>query len=91
MKRLPLLFLSLSVALLIQPTFSGASERGDEFHAVVVDFPEEIDMSYASPESWKTLPPPKKFYVNPPIPILEPDEIDLPMPTQQPTYLAALP
>jgi hypothetical protein len=90
MKPLLLSILLLSTALLIQPALSGAFEQGEEPHAAVVDIPDVIDMSYASPDTWQTLGAPKKFYENPPIPIPEPDEVDLPTPTRQPTDLAAL-
>jgi hypothetical protein len=89
MKPLLLLVLSLG-AFLNQPALSGASEQGDEVHAAVVDIPDAIDMSYASPDTWQTMVPSKKFYENPPIPVPKPDEADLPTPTQQLTNLAAL-
>ena len=44
----------------LQPT-----ER-DEVHAVVVDMPEVISLSYASPDTWDELPMPVQPYENPP-------------------------
>jgi hypothetical protein len=90
MKPLLFLVLSLGAALLVQPATSGASEQGEEVHAAVVDIPNVIDMSYASPDTWQTLEAPKKFYANPPLPVPKPDEVDLHTPTRQPTDLAAL-
>jgi hypothetical protein len=89
MKRLLLSVLPLG-ALLIQPALSGASEQGNEVHAAVVDIPDVIDMSHASPDTWQTLPPPKEFDDDPPISVPKPDEVDLPRPPRQPTNLAAL-
>ena len=44
----------------LQPT------EQDEVHAVVVDMPEVISLSYASPDTWDDLPIPVQPYENPP-------------------------
>jgi len=89
MKRLLLSVLLLG-ALVIQPARSGASEQADEVHAAVVDIPDIIDMSHASPDTWQTLLPPNDLYDEPPISVRKPDEADLPTPPRQPTNLADL-
>lgn len=74
--------LLLSVGLLgtalIQPIPSGAGGQRDEPPAVVTDMPDIIDMSYASPDAWHALPPPIPFHEKPPLPALEPNEVELP-------------
>ena len=74
--------LLLSVGLLgtalIQPVPPGASSQRDEPPAVVTDMPDIIDMSYASPDEWHALPPQFHIHEKPPLPALEPNEVDLP-------------
>ena len=72
MKRLLLSVLLLG-ALVIQPALSGAFEQGDEVHAAIVDIPDVIDMSHASPETWQALPPPKEPYDEFPMFVPNPD------------------
>jgi len=71
----------LSVVLLgialTQPVRSGAAEQRNELHAVVTDMPHAIDMSYASPDTWHALPTPTYLQEKPPLPALEPNEVDL--------------
>lgn len=76
MKRL-LLSVGLGTAL-IQPVPSGASSQRDEPPAVVTDMPDIIDMSYASPDAWHALPPRFDIHEKPPLPALEPNEVDFP-------------
>jgi hypothetical protein len=74
--------LLLSVGLLgtalIQPVPPGASSQRDEPPAVFTDMPDIIDMSYASPDTWHALPPQFHIHEKPPLPALEPNEVDLP-------------
>ena len=50
--------------------------EGEEVHSVVVDSPEVIDMSHASPDTWNTLPPPIELYER----AQAPDELGFPAP-----------
>ena len=77
MKRL-LLSVGLLSTALIQPVPSGASSQRDEPPAVATDMPDIIDMSYASPDTWHALPPQFHIHEKPPLPALEPNEVDLP-------------
>ncbi len=86
MKRL-LLSVGLLGTALIQPVAPGASSQRDEPPAVVTDMPDIIDMSYASPDAWHALPPQFHIHEKPPLPALEPNEVDLPSPR---TRLAVL-
>jgi hypothetical protein len=72
-----LLSVGLLGTALIQPVPSGAGEQRDELPAVVTDMPDVIDMSYASPDAWHALPP-AYLLEKPPLPALEPNEVDLP-------------
>ncbi len=74
-KRL-LISLWLVGAVVAQPAPASESK---EVHSVVVDRPEVIDMSHASPDTWNTLPPPNELYERLPAP----DEVELPW---HPTY-----
>ena len=79
MKRL-LLSVGLLGTALIQPVPPGASSQRDEPPAVVTeDMPDIIDMSYASPDAWHALPPQFHIHEKPPLPALEPNEVDLPL------------
>jgi hypothetical protein len=62
-----------------------ASER----HAVIVDAPEVITMTYASPDTWHTLPPPVQLNEQVPATTPELDQINVPNSIWPPTYLAA--
>jgi hypothetical protein len=57
-------------------------------HAVIVDTPEIITMTYASPNTWHTLPP---VQLNEQLPATIPgfDPIDVPNSIWRPVYLAA--
>jgi hypothetical protein len=71
-------------AVVAQPAQASESE---EVHSVVVDSPEVIDMSHASPDTWNTLntlTPPIELYKQAPAP----DEVELPS-LRHPTYPAA--
>jgi hypothetical protein len=68
----PAMFRLLGTALL-QPVPSR-----HEPPAVVTDMPDIIDMSYASPDAWHALPPPIRLHEKPPLPALEPNEVDFP-------------
>ena len=74
--------LLLSIGLLgtglLQAVPSGASSQRDEPPAVVTDMPDIIDMSYASPDTWHALPSQFHIHEKPPLPALEPNEVDLP-------------
>jgi hypothetical protein len=78
-KRL-LITLWLVGAVVTQPAPASESK---EVHSVVVDMPEVIDMSHASPDTWNTLPPPTELYDKLPAP----DEVGLPS-LRHPTYPA---
>jgi len=78
MNRL-LLSTTLLGTALIQPVPSGASSQRDEPPAVVTDMPDIIDMSNASPDTWHALPPQFHIHEKPPLPALEPNEVDLPL------------
>ena len=38
------------------------TKRGTELHAAVTDMPDIIDMSYADPKTWHSLPPAAQVY-----------------------------
>jgi hypothetical protein len=67
----------LACALLIQPTHLGASDLR-QLPAVVTDVPEVVDLSYASPENWLSLPPVDGNQRPPSLPLL-PAEVDFPV------------
>lgn len=79
-----LLFSAMLLGLVfVQPVSSGAGERRDELPAAVTDMPDVIDISYASPDTWHALPPSIYPHEKPPLPALDPNEVDLPsFPTQ---------
>jgi hypothetical protein len=68
----------LSVGLVAFVAYGVTVGHASERHAVIVDTPEIITMTYASPDTWHTLPPPVQL--NEPLPpaSLELDEIDVP-------------
>jgi hypothetical protein len=59
MKRV-LLFLCL-IGAAVSPVSAQSNEQ-DEVHAAVVDMPETISLSYASPDTWGDLPMPVRPY-----------------------------
>jgi hypothetical protein len=57
--------------------------------AVIVDTPEIVTMTYASPDTWHTLPPPVQLNEQPPATTPEFEQINVPNSIWRPTYLAA--
>lgn len=68
MKRLQLAFWLIGAVVYTATTLHGASaqpveiasiqsEQAEEVHSVVVDTPQPISLSHASPDSWDNLPP----------------------------------
>jgi hypothetical protein len=80
-----LLSLWLVTSVVYGVSIASASEP---LHAVIVDMPEAITMTYASPDTWHTLPPPVNLKA--PLPPASPelDVINVPN-FWRPTYLAA--
>lgn len=72
--------------LILLPRPLGALEL-QQPPALVTDVPEAVDLSYALPENWLSLPPAINFDLKAPSPPLLPIEIYLP---SSPTVLAAL-
>lgn len=38
------------------------TRQADELHAAITDMPEAVDMSYADPKTWNSLPPAAQVY-----------------------------
>ena len=38
------------------------TKQGEELHAAITDMPDIVDMSYADPKTWNSLPPAAQFY-----------------------------
>jgi hypothetical protein len=74
----------LSVGLVAFVAYGVTVGHASERHAVIVDTPEIITMTYASPDTWQTLPPPVAK-----LPETTPEQVDVPNPTWRPTYMAA--
>ncbi len=55
----------MSSVTLLSPPYVQSTEQ-DEVHAVVVDMPEVISLSYASPDTWDELPMSVPPYEQPP-------------------------
>jgi len=79
----------LSVGLVVFVAYGVTVGYASERHAVIVDTPEIITMTYASPDTWHTLPPPVQLneQLAPTTPEL--DQINVPNSIWRPTYLAA--
>jgi hypothetical protein len=81
MKRV---LISVLLGAVIQPTLAGELQQPENVHSVVVDIPDLIDMTYASPETWHNLPPKVELYEQ--LPRIEQGQ--LPTSPRLPTYLA---
>jgi hypothetical protein len=79
----------LSVGLVAFVAYGVTVGHASEHHAVIVDTPEIITMTYASPDTWHTLPPPGQLNEQLPVTTPELDQINVPNSTWRPTYLAA--
>jgi len=44
------------------PAASLQTKQGEELHAVITDMPDIVDMSYADPRTWNSLPPAALVY-----------------------------
>ena len=58
---LQLIRIMLCAATLHGPTADPAAplqtKQGEELHAAITDMPDTVDMSYADPKTWNSLPP----------------------------------
>jgi hypothetical protein len=63
--------LQLTGILLCAATLYGATadpaaplqtKQGEELHAAITDMPDIVDMSYADPKTWNSLPPAAQVY-----------------------------
>ena len=63
---LQLIRIMLCAATLHGPTADPAAplqtKQGEELHAAITDMPDPVDMSYADPITWISLPPAAKVY-----------------------------
>ena len=44
------------------PAASLQTKQGEGLHAAITDMPDIVDMSYADPRTWKSLPPAAQVY-----------------------------
>ena len=44
------------------PAASLQTKQGEELHAAITDMPDIVDMSYADPSTWNSLPPAAQVY-----------------------------
>ena len=44
------------------PAASLQTKQGEELHAAITDMPDTVDMSYADPKTWNSLPPAAQIY-----------------------------
>ena len=44
------------------PAGSFQTKQGEELHAAITDMPDIVDMSYADPRTWNSLPPAAQVY-----------------------------
>jgi hypothetical protein len=64
-KLLPLTGIMLCAATVHGATADPAplqTKQGEELHAAVTDMPDVVDMSYADPKTWNSLPPAAEVY-----------------------------
>ena len=63
--------LQLTAIMLCAATLNGATadpaaplqtKQGEELHAAITDMPDIVDMSYADPKTWNSLPPAAQVY-----------------------------
>ena len=45
-----------------EPAASVQTKQGEELHAAITDMPDIVDMSYADPKTWNSLPPAAQVY-----------------------------
>jgi len=87
MKRV---LISVLLGAVIQPALAGELQQSENVHSVVVDIPDLIDMTYASPDTWHNLPPKVELYEQLPVTIPGSNRGQLPTSPRLPTYLAAV-
>ena len=44
------------------PAASLQTKQGEELHAAITDMPDTVDMSYADPKAWHSIPPAAQIY-----------------------------
>jgi len=82
--------ISVLLGAVIQPALAGGLQQSENVHSVVVDIPDLIDMTYASPDTWHNLPPKVELYEQLPVTVLGLNRGQLPTSPRLPTYLAAV-
>src|SRR4030095_2651172 len=80
--------ISVLLGAVSQPALGGELQKPENVHSVVVDIPDLIDMTYASPDTWHNLPPKVELYEQLPVTVPRLNSGQLPTSRRLPTCLA---